>query len=53
MALTPAFELGLCNGWLFMMVFLLQWLAVSFSPAVSSPGRAIRPISGKAAGRRS
>ena len=31
--LTPAFELGLCNGWLFMMVFPLQWLAVLVLPA--------------------
>jgi protein-S-isoprenylcysteine O-methyltransferase Ste14 len=32
MSLTPAFELGLCNGWLFMMVFPLQWLAVVVLP---------------------
>jgi len=32
MSLTPAFEPGLCNGWLFMMVFLLQWLAVLVLP---------------------
>lgn len=36
MALTPAFELGLCNAWLFMMVFPLQWLAV-----VVLPGRIV------------
>jgi hypothetical protein len=29
MSLTPAFEPGLCNGWLFMIVFPLQRLAVS------------------------
>lgn len=32
MSLTPAFELGLCNGWLFMIVFPLQWLAVVILP---------------------
>ncbi len=32
MSLTPAFELGIRNGWLFMMVFLLQWLAVVVLP---------------------
>lgn len=32
MSLTPSFELGLCNGWLFMMVFPLQWLAVLVLP---------------------
>jgi len=32
MSLTPAFELGLCNGWLFMIVFPLQWLAVLVLP---------------------
>ena len=32
MALTPAFELGLCNGWVFMIIFLLQWLAVLVLP---------------------
>jgi protein-S-isoprenylcysteine O-methyltransferase Ste14 len=32
MSLTPAFEPGLCNGWLFMIVFLLQWLAVLVFP---------------------
>ena len=32
MSLTPAFEPGLCNGWLFMIVFLLQWLAVVVLP---------------------
>jgi protein-S-isoprenylcysteine O-methyltransferase Ste14 len=32
LSLTPAFELGLCNGWIFMMVFLLQWLAVLVLP---------------------
>lgn len=32
MPLTPAFEPGLCNGWLFMIVFLLQWLAVVVLP---------------------
>jgi len=30
--MIPAFELGVCNGWLFMMVFLLQWLAVLLFP---------------------
>jgi protein-S-isoprenylcysteine O-methyltransferase Ste14 len=33
MSLKPVFELGLCNGWLFMMVFPLQWLAVVVLPA--------------------
>jgi len=33
MSLTPAFEPGLCNGWLFMIVFPLQWLAVVVLPA--------------------
>lgn len=32
MSLTPAFEPGLCNGWLFMAVFPLQWLAVVVLP---------------------
>jgi protein-S-isoprenylcysteine O-methyltransferase Ste14 len=32
MSLTPAFEPGLCNGWLFMVVFPLQWLAVVVLP---------------------
>jgi protein-S-isoprenylcysteine O-methyltransferase Ste14 len=32
MSLTPAFEPGLCNGWLFMIVFPLQWLAVGVLP---------------------
>ncbi|OGD23607.1 MAG: hypothetical protein A2Y69_12470 [Candidatus Aminicenantes bacterium RBG_13_59_9] len=32
MSLTPDFELGLCNGWLFMIVFPLQWLAVVVLP---------------------
>lgn len=32
MSLKPAFELGLCNGWIFMIVFLLQWLAVVVLP---------------------
>jgi protein-S-isoprenylcysteine O-methyltransferase Ste14 len=32
MSLTPAFEPGLCNGWLFMIVFPLQWLAVVVLP---------------------
>jgi protein-S-isoprenylcysteine O-methyltransferase Ste14 len=36
MSLTPAFEPGLCNGWLFMIVFPLQWLAV-----VVLPGRVV------------
>lgn len=36
MSLTPAFEPGLCNGWLFMAVFPLQWLAV-----VVLPGRIV------------
>ena len=33
MSLTPAFKWGLCNGWLFMIVFPLQWLAVVVLPA--------------------
>ena len=32
MSLTPDFEPGLCNGWLFMIVFPLQWLAVVVLP---------------------
>jgi protein-S-isoprenylcysteine O-methyltransferase Ste14 len=32
MSLTPAFEPGLCNAWLFMIVFPLQWLAVVVLP---------------------
>jgi protein-S-isoprenylcysteine O-methyltransferase Ste14 len=32
MPLRPAFELGVCNGWFFMMVFPLQWLAVLILP---------------------
>ena len=32
LSLTPAFEPGLCNGWLFMIVFPLQWLAVVVLP---------------------
>lgn len=32
MSLTPAFEPGLCNGWLFMIIFPLQWLAVVVLP---------------------
>lgn len=32
MSLTPTFEPGLCNGWLFMIVFPLQWLAVLILP---------------------
>ncbi len=28
MSLVPAFEIGLWNAWLFMSIFLLQWLAV-------------------------
>ena len=32
MSLTPAFDPGLCNGWLFMIVFPLQWLAVLVLP---------------------
>jgi len=56
MALTPAFELGLCNGWLFMMVFPLQWLAVlvlpgrivarTGHPADLRPGRRAKIMSG-------
>ena len=30
--LIPAFEIGLCNGWLFMLVYPLQWLAVLVVP---------------------
>ena len=32
MALIPEFEPGVWNAWLFMIVFLLQWLAVLFLP---------------------
>ena len=32
MSLKAVFELGLCNGWLFMIVFPLQWLAVVVLP---------------------
>jgi protein-S-isoprenylcysteine O-methyltransferase Ste14 len=28
MSLTPAFKIGLCNAWIFMIVFLLQMLAI-------------------------
>ena len=31
MSLVPAFEIGLWNAWVFMSVFLLQWLAVSLA----------------------
>jgi len=31
MSLIPAFEIGLWNAWLFMSIFLLQWLAVSLA----------------------
>jgi protein-S-isoprenylcysteine O-methyltransferase Ste14 len=58
MSLTPAFELGLCNGWLFMMVFPLQWLAVvvlpghiiarTGDPADLRQGRGARIMSGLA-----
>jgi protein-S-isoprenylcysteine O-methyltransferase Ste14 len=30
--MKPAFEIGLCNGWLFMIVYPLQWLAVLLFP---------------------
>lgn len=33
MLLIPAFEIGVCNAWLFMMVFLLQWLAALLFPS--------------------
>ena len=29
MSLVPAFDIGVWNAWLFMSIFLLQWLAVS------------------------
>ncbi len=32
MTLKPAFEIGLWNAWLFMIIFLLQWLAVIVFP---------------------
>lgn len=32
MSLIPAFEIGVWNGWLFMIVFPLQWLAVLLIP---------------------
>ncbi len=32
MSLIPAFEIGLWNAWLFMIVFPLQWLAVLIVP---------------------
>jgi len=28
MSLTPAFKIGICNAWIFMIVFLLQMLAI-------------------------
>jgi protein-S-isoprenylcysteine O-methyltransferase Ste14 len=28
MTLVPAFEIGICNAWIFMSSFLLQWLAI-------------------------
>ena len=31
MSLIPAFEIGVWNAWLFMNVFLLQWLTVSLA----------------------
>jgi protein-S-isoprenylcysteine O-methyltransferase Ste14 len=32
MSLTPTFEIGLWNAWLFMIIFPLQWLAVLVVP---------------------
>ncbi|MDD4923757.1 MAG: isoprenylcysteine carboxylmethyltransferase family protein [Dehalococcoidales bacterium] len=32
MSVIPAFELGIWNAWLFMIVFLLQWLIVALFP---------------------
>ena len=32
MSLIPAFEIGLWNAWLFMIIFPLQWLAVLIVP---------------------
>jgi len=45
MSLTPAFEPGLCSGWLFMIVFPLQGLAVVVLPAriVARTGHPARP----------
>jgi len=31
MSLIPAFEIGVWNAWIFMSIFLLQWLAVSLA----------------------
>ena len=31
MSLVPAFEIGIWNAWIFMSIFLLQWLAVSLA----------------------
>jgi protein-S-isoprenylcysteine O-methyltransferase Ste14 len=33
MSLIPAFEIGLWNAWIFMIVFPLQWLAVLIVPS--------------------
>ena len=32
MSLVPVFEIGVWNGWLFMVIFPLQWLAVLVLP---------------------
>ncbi len=32
MSITPAFQIGLWNAWWFMIVFLLQWLAILLIP---------------------
>ena len=32
MSLIPAFEIGVWNAWLFMIIFLLQWLAMLVVP---------------------
>jgi len=32
MSLIPAFEIGVCNAWLFMIIFPLQWIVVLVFP---------------------
>jgi len=32
MSLIPAFEIGVCNAWLFMIIFPLQWIVVLVLP---------------------
>ena len=37
MSLVPAFDIGLVNGWLFMAIYPLQWLAVVVIPNNVAP----------------